>query len=460
MALALSLPGCATGAAAADRPPPPAFAGFEGPSANAAAKVPRFLPQSSEENLGRRLGELAAYLRTLEATRRVAHEPYYFTPHAGRFCGPFEDFDMQRTTFAMWSDWQRVDKRDLLPLFARYIRECDYAEGAAKRAGYLLDTLYWNRLLDTTGYETRDMLTVRDAFYEIYINRLTAKSLAKNRQALAEPQELQKRWEDFLAAPKMARIDYFRLITEAFNALSPNERRVMNVMIELIDFREGFLTPFGNSLMKVLARPEDVALVRSFYDYLVYARYHRELLKERHGGWHRLMALSHGNPEQVVRVFGVMSALLYIPLEELAPSLAARGVFDAEKAEAMHNGSMAYYLMNELDEAAAEQVDNETLAYHFFLPDGYVSSNWKFYHYFNNAYIGCELKKRGYPRSAILASARLLGTIYEGTTLNLAIPARYTLSVDPRITPIIESSEDVQLNADGAAFGAQICQSQ
>ncbi len=425
-------------------------------SPNADAVVPAYLPQNSPENLTARLQQLQSFVstvaRTVPATYRLADPKL--------FCSRFVDFDMQRFTHSLWGELVRVPRRELLAQFARFVEDCGFSLDAAKRAGFVLDYLYWNRLADTLGYEVSQVLEVRDAFYEIYVNQISRVHLEKNAKVRAaggpDPHETRG---DFLDSTPMSRIRWFRALAELVNSFSPNERRTLNFMIELVDFREGYLMPFGGQIMKILESPDDVRVVHEFYDYLMHVRAHPELLGERHGGWHRLMKVTRGSPEQATRIFGVISSLVYMPLEDLAPALAARGKLEPATMRALHNGSMAYYLMNELDERAAvtSKKSAASLEYHFFYPDGFSTVDWKWYHFYNNAHVGCVLRKRGFPREAIVGSARLLAVLYEGTTMNLAIPARRRLSLDPRATPIIESSEDVQLNVAGAKYGVEVC---
>jgi len=422
-------------------------------SANAEAVVPTYMPQRTQQDLAMRLAQLEAYVDQL-AQGVGATFPLQ---DLRAFCTPFRDLEMPQMTDPLWRELSRIPRRQLIAQLARFVRACEYSRGAGNRAGFLLDYLYWNRLADTTGYEVAQVLVVRDVFYEIYVNQLTQVHVHTN--DLARKQKGSPRPEDFLDAPPMARINWFRSFADFINSFSPNERRVFNVMIELVDFREGYLTPFGAAIQKILENPDDVRVVEQFYAYLMYVRSHPALLAERHGGWHKLMALTGGSPSQAMRIFGVIASLVSMPLEEVAPALAFRGRLEPHIVQALHDGAMAYYVMNTLDEWAARPSPKSqvSLDYHFFYPDTFETTNWKWYHYYNQAWVGCELRRRGYPAEAIVASARLMATFYEGTTLNLAIPSRRTLSVDPRATPIVESNEDVVLNAQGARYGVEVC---
>jgi hypothetical protein len=413
---------------------------------------PAYLAPNSRTNLEVRLGQLRSYVDLLSQTSKL--DIKLSDPDA--FCRPFANFDIQRTTHKLWGELSRIPRRELIAHFARYVARCGYSAGAGKRAGFFIDLLYWNRLEDTLGYTTTDVLLARDVFYEVYINQALQLQLRRNEEAR---QVRGLVGNDFLDAAPMARVDLFKSAGDLLSAFSPNQRRVFNVMLELVDFREGYLTPFGPALLRILSSPDDRRVVTEFYAYMHYARVHRELLAEPHGGYHRLLRATHGDQEQAMRIYGVLGALLYMPIEDLAPALATRARLTPEVTEALYEGSMAYYLINELDELAArpDASDRAAVRYHFFYPDGFETPNWKWYHFYNQAYVGCELHKRHFPDEAIVAGARLMAVLYEGTTLNLAIPSRGTLSVEPRAVPILESAEDVVLNAEGAGFGVRMC---
>ncbi len=370
-----------------------------------------------------------------------------------KFCGAFSDWDMQGTITALWGELAQGDRHQLFPHLAGLVERCGYSQGAAKRAGFVIDYLYWNQLADTTGYEVSDALRVRDIFHEIYTNQLSQDLIKQNAAAVGhEPPA-----KSFLTAPPMTNMRLARAAAAVLDAFSADERHAFAAMTEVVDFREGYLLPFGNDLMKILQTPDDRRLLREFYNYVQFVMRHPELLGEAHGGWHELMRLS--NPEQATRVLGVIGSLLYMPLEDLAPALAARGELSAEAIEALHEGSMAYYFINQLDERSAHTAtdDDHSLVHHFFYPDAYETKNWKWYHWYNNAHIGCTVTRRGFARAAVAKAAHLLGALYEAATLNLVIPARGSIGLDPRVGPILESYQDIRINQEGAEFGAAAC---
>ena len=121
---------------------------------------------------------------------------------------------------------------------------------------------------------------------------------------------------------------------------------------------------------------------------------------------------------------------------------------------------MAYYRMNALDERSAlTSEDGESLNYHFFYPREYSTTNWKFYHWFANAHLGCKLRQRGLSQNAVRFGANRLAAAYEFASLNLANPEREVMGLDPRIHPIVEGWRDVEINTQGAEYGARVCQS-
>jgi hypothetical protein len=400
-----------------------------------------------------RLTDLKAWVHGY-AQRREGSLPF---KDPTQFCTPFSDWDMQGKASALWGELAKTDRYDLLPQLAGLVELCRYSPGAAKRAGFVIDYLYWNRLADTTGYEVADALMIRDVFREIYINQLAQDAIAKNRDARATPPANPP--NDFLTARPMSNVGLAKKASAVVNAFSSAERASFDAMADLVNFREGYLTPFGNDLLQILRTPDDLRVLREFYSYLQDVQQHPRLLGELHGGWHKLMQITGNKAEQATRVFGVMASLLYLPLEDLAPALAARGQLQNEYIDALHDGSMAYYLINELDERSAKTSadDDHSLSYHFFYPDSYSSNDWKWYHWYNNAHLGCRVARRGFTKQAVANAADLLGKFYEAVTMNMVIPSRDTIGLDPRVNPILESYEDVRINRDGAAFGAEVC---
>ena len=428
------------------------------PRAHAQPGAPHRALEGTMPSIRQRIDTLGAWLDRVAARGDKTINTRYFNPDSGRFCGIFADFDMQRTTFAMWADFSKVPMRQLIPLLARYVRGCDLSGGAAKRAGYLLDLLYWNRLEDLTGEDPARFTMVRDGFYELHIARLTEAALQRAAlYTLAPPPPGAALQGDFLDANPMRRVTLLRAVPDVVSAFSPDERRSFSRMVELVDFREGHLTPFGSSLTAMLDSPDDLQFLQNAYDWMLEVRARPELLRERHGGWHALMRMTNGDAVTVSRVFGVLGALLYLPLQELAPALAARGKLSEPFARAMYQGAMAYYLANEIDELSARIDEHGERVYHYMYPDGYETRNWKQYHFFGNAYLGCDAARLGLPDAAIAGAARVLGAAYEGVTLSLVIVARHTLDVEPRAAAIVEAGEDVRINGEGALYGARIC---
>jgi hypothetical protein len=204
--------------------------------------------------------------------------------------------------------------------------------------------------------------------------------------------------------------------------------------------------------------PEDLRVLAEFYKYEQHLRIHPELLKERHGGWHRLMAIVHGDAPRAIRTLGLLASVHLIVFRDLVPALARRGMLTPDVARAFYEASLSYFLVNEIDERSAlNGKDEHSLTYHFFFPDNYETDNWKWYHWYNNAYSACELRRKGYPKPAIVGAIGTVAFLYEGTELNMAIPWRETMKLDPRANPIVEGFADVRINQEGAAYGADVC---
>ena len=71
--------------------------------------------------------------------------------------------------------------------------------------------------------------------------------------------------------------------------------------------------------------------------------------------------------------------------------------------------------------------------------------------------MGCLLAKKGKKAKDISNAAHFLAVLYEGTTLNMNIPTQYTISKDPRAAILVEASEDIAINTEGATYGSSIC---
>ncbi|HSO36422.1 MAG TPA: hypothetical protein VLT33_28045 [Labilithrix sp.] len=415
---------------------------------NVPARAPSYLPMDSAANLQARFVQLSAYVDSLAG----APAPFALRDRDA-YCAEFAVFDMLRKTDELWPSVARLPRKTLVASMANMIRACGYSEGATRRSGYLLDYLYWNRLADTTGYEVADALVVRDVFYELFFNRRAARLLTSAEQATdTHP-------PDIFDAPPMTRVRPFHAVGSFPLVVTPAALRAFDQLVKTVDFREGHLLPFRGPLMNVLTNDQDLALVFSVYDYLLSLRASPQQLAERHGGWHALLRLADGDQARIFRVLGVLSSLLYLPIDELGPALAARKILTPARLRALHAGGMAYYMINELDERAGRVLPNapHEVTFDFFYPDGYSSTNWKWYHYFNNAYLGCELTRQGYAAINVRAAAKTLAGIYEGITIHLAIPSRKTIGLDPRVNPVLEAMDDITINEDGAVFGAEAC---
>jgi len=417
-------------------------------AATSPARPPSYLPMDSAANLHARFAQLSSYVDSMAG----AASPFALRDRDA-YCAEFAVFDMLRQTDELWPSVKRIPRTSLLQAMANMVRACGYSEGATRRSGYLLDFLYWNRLADTTGYEVADVLIARDSFYELFFNRRAARLLTEVEHAKGtHPPDI------FDAAP-MTRVRPFHAVGSFPLVVTPAALRAFDQLVKTVDFREDHLLPFRGALMSVLRDENDLDLLFTFYDYLLSLRAQPQQLAERHGGWHALMRLSSGDTPRVFRVLGVLSSLLYLPIDELGPALAARKLLTPARLRALHAGGMVYYLVNELDERAGRVLANtpHEVTFDFFYPDRYSTTNWKWYHYFNNAYLGCELAHHGYAPLDVRAAAKTLAGIYEGITIHLAIPSRKTIGLDTRVSPVLEAMDDISINEDGAMFGAEAC---
>jgi hypothetical protein len=418
-------------------------------TAGATGAQPRtYIAMDSSDHLQARYAQLVTYVDTLAGPAA----PFALRDREA-FCAEFDVFDMLRRTDGLWPSVARLPRGELVAALLNMVRACAYSEGATRRSGYLLDYLYWNRLADTTGYEVADVLMIRNVLYELFFNRRAARLLEAAAQATDFPPV------DVFDAGPMKRVRPFHSVGSFPLVVTPASVRAFDELVSIVDFREGHLLPFRGALMRILESDADMNLLFSFYDYLLTVRSTPQLLAEPHGGWHALMRLSDNQPQRAFRVLGVLASLLYLPIDELGPALAARKLLTPNRLRALHAGGMAYYVINELDERAGRihPGSPHEVTFDFFYPDTYSSTNWKWYHYFNNAFMGCELTRRGFATNNVRDAARTLAAIYEGITIHLAIPARHTIGLDPRVSPILEAEDDITINTDGAVFGAEAC---
>ena len=428
-----------------------ALLGAGGPArASEPAAPPRtYLAMDSADHLQVRLQQLIGYVDTVAGPSA----PLAFRDRDA-FCASFDVFDMLRKTDELWPQVTRIPRTSLVAALLNMVRACGYSEGSTRRSGYIIDFLYWNRLADTTGYEVADVLMIRNVLYEMFFNRRSVRLLAAAEVANDEFPPV-----DILDAPPMKRVRPFHAVGSFPLVVTPSSVHAFDELVSIVDFREGYLLPFRGTLMRVLDSDADLNLLFGFYDYLHYVRKTPALLAEPHGGWHALMRLSGNQHARVFRVLGVIASLLYLPLDELGPALASRKLLTPARLRALHAGGMAYYMLNELDERAGRVLPTSPheVTFDFFYPDSYSSTNWKWYHYFNNAYLGCELTRRGFATGSVRAAARTLAFVYEGITIHLAIPSRRTIGLDSRVSPVLEAEDDITINEDGAVFGAEAC---
>jgi hypothetical protein len=421
-------------------------------SPNVSAEVENFLPMDSPEALHMRADQLRKYL----GERAAKADPKFRLEKMAAFCGPFTFYDAASLPRPMWLALDQMPRDHSIETLSRLVLDCGNEHNGAFRAAWALDFLYFNRIADTTGYSVADVLSFRNALNELYVASVLEEELRLSDSVRAGAYI--ERTPDFLDSKAMSRTDLLRRLGGAVSAFSPQEQPVLDDFIQLLDLRQDYLAPFGRETLKMMKSPEDLRVLAEFYKYENHLRSHPELLKEPHGGWHRLMALVHGDAPRAIRTLGLLATVHLIVFRDLVPALAQRGQLSPEIARAFYEAALSYFMVNEFDERSARNGnDDHSLVYHFFFPDNYETENWKWYHWYNNAYSGCELRRKGYPKAAIVGAIGSVAFLYEGTELNMAIPWRETMKLDPRVNPIVEGFEDVRINREGAAYGADIC---
>lgn len=368
--------------------------------------------------------------------------------------------------------WKHVDaaarrhlprgRESLIEGLAALVKKCGNGGQAALRAAFLLDYLYWNRLADLTGLEVADALAARDRFYELYHLATSSKIQRRNELALAASAAadgacvLEK---DYFNTGPISGAGALRAFGKLVNAFDGRGRQVIDAVTDTLDLHAGSSALlYGRDILEILDDPADLAAMNGIHEYLAELRAHPRLLGERHGGWKRILKICGGDRTRVVRLLGVLASMRYWPLDQIGAGLARRGKLSEEKLRALYQGSMAYFYLNQLDERSAlDGRDESSLEYHFFYPPGYSTSNWKIYHYYGNAHLGCELVKKGFSVKEARYGASRLALAYEAATLNLAGPSKLAIDVDPRVEPILEGYDDVGINTEGAEFGAKLC---
>lgn len=360
--------------------------------------------------------------------------------------------------------WRRIVGRDAAPprgrgglaaaLVARVVA-CEFSSGSAYRAADLLDYAHGNGLLDTLGESLEQALRARSMIVELWAlseaSRQLERSLAITREgATAAP-------ATFLDLPR-ARGGPLLQLGKAAAAFSNEKRAVVGAMIEALDLRDGQAVLFAEDTLDLLRSPEDLAAVDEWFASLEDFRARRDLLGTPHGGWRRLLDAVRGDERRAVRILGALTALHLWPLQFVGRSLADTGRLSPEMARALYQGSTAFFLMNELDELSARPSPRSTsVAYHFFYPPGFESDNWKTYHFFANAYLGCKLSRKGFGRDAIHFGIRTLAQAYELIHLERDAAQRRAMEANFRANVILDSASDVDLNTAGGDFGASLC---
>lgn len=342
-----------------------------------------------------------------------------------------------------------------VPELVEHVERCDYTRGALYRAAFMLEYMYWNRMLDRVGMEVAEALRYRDYFYNLKFIDIAREKIARARGEDDSPMRTRA---DFFEAPKMGLAFFLRAFGLVTTSFPPRRRRTFMAMIDILDIRRGSKIMFGSDLIAMLDAPEDLELAARYFEYMLELEAHPERLGVPHGGWYKLMELTGGDRARGLRVITLLSSLRGWVLEDLADALIKKGRLTPTQLRAFYSGANTYFMLHRFDELfALDGKDAYTLRYHFFYPPDYEASNWKAYHWFANAHLGCRLARRGMDRRSVKISTRRLAQVYEAITLNLAIPTKRAIGEEPRARAIVEGWEDIILNEEGGDYGWGVC---
>ncbi|MEC9443103.1 MAG: hypothetical protein VYE40_18555 [Myxococcota bacterium] len=384
------------------------------------------------------------------------------------FCQDFETMDSLGTTLfistavptwkAIWYSSKENEQGNrplFIPELITLVEHCNYSRGSLYRAAFLLEYMYWNRMIDRTGMEVADALKYRDHFYELEFLEIARDKIAWARGLDHRPPRTSG---NFFEAPEMSLAFFLKLFGNVTTSFPPRRRRAYMAMIETINLRKGSQLMFGHDIATMLERPEDLELMSRYYAYLLKVEQQRKLQGVEHGGWHTLVKMAGGDRARAVRVITLLASLRGWVLEELSDALIAKNKLTPEMLRAFYSGANTYFIMHRINERSAKNGDDPyTLRYHFFHPPNFESTDWKAYHWYANAHLGCRLSQKGMDRRSATLATRRLAQAYEALTLNLAIPTKRAMGEEPRARAIIEGWEDVDMNAAGGNYGWKIC---
>lgn len=384
------------------------------------------------------------------------------------FCQDFTAMDQLGTTHfistaiptwkALWYGSKKNEQGHrvfFIPELITLVEHCNYSRGSLYRAAFLLEYMYWNRMLDRTGMEVADALKYRDHFYELKFLDIARDKIAWARGLDHEPARTAG---DFFEAPEMSLAFFLKLFGNVTTSFPPRRRRAYMAMIETINLRRGSQLMFGHDIIDLLDHPEDLELMSRYYSYLLKAEQQHKLQGVAHGGWKVLLEMTGGDRARAIRVITLLASLRGWVMEELADSLIAKNKLTPEMLRAFYSGANTYFIMHRINERSAKDGDDPyTLRYHYFHPIGYESTDWKAYHWYANAHLGCRLAQKGMDRRSATLATRRLAQAYEALTLNLAIPTKRAMGEEPRARAIIEGWEDIDMNTAGGAYGWKVC---
>jgi hypothetical protein len=343
--------------------------------------------------------------------------------------------------------------------FSEWVVACQHTPEVYRNTAFLLDWMYWNRQIDRLGLEVADALDIRDEFYEYWVLSQGLEFIQHQRNLSLSRGPRPELASDFLSAEPMNEASILEFFGSLLNAFDRKGREIVRRVADRLNLRQGSVVIYGQDVLRILENPADLEfLQRVGLELKRLSAGGRRDLGAAHGGWRKWLELSGRDPERVIRVLGVMASMRTWILDEVGVSLARRGQLSCEKLLALQQGANAYFRMNALDERAAETAQNgRSVAYHYFYPAPYITRDWKIYHWYANAHLGCGLVRDGVGANYIRYGAESLAKAYEFATLNLGGPSRVAMGLDPRVRPILEGWADIQLNTEGAVFGAAFC---
>ena len=278
------------------------------------------------------------------------------------FCEGFERVDVLGSTHfistsvptfeTLWAA-SRPRKHGTRPRFVSelvtLVEHCEYSRGALYRAAFMLEYMYWNRMLDRVGMEVAQALRYRDHFYGLKFIDIAREKMAS---ALGQDHPPLRSEGDFLDAPRMGLDPLLRIVGNVTTSFPPRRRRAFMAMVDILNVRRGSKLMFGNDLIALLDRPAELEIISRFYEFLLELE-ERPELGGPHAGWNKLMELTGGDRERGLRVITLMASLRDWVLEELSDALLTKDRLTPRRLRAFYSGANVYFMLHRFDELFA-----------------------------------------------------------------------------------------------------------